>query len=189
MNRKHSIIMIVVLAVLCVAMLGNDGCENEKLETGQSTMAEMTLTEQNHQRLVAAVPAPRLETSLERTQLSERLERFNDESKVSYIYLLSSYGQVIAFYPIKGKVSSVNSKLTTQEQIIDDPVGYRETGSLVVESPALDGSYGTNGDAVFFFHATTGAYIEWNGIYMLCDQPMKLTSAPIMTMDVTPKPK
>lgn len=168
-------------------MLGNEGCKSEKPETGESTMAEMSLTEQNHQRLVAAVPAPRLETSLERTQLSDRLERFNDESKVSYIYLLSHYGQVIAFYPIKGKVSSVNSKLTTQEQIIDDPVGYRESGSLVIESPSLDGSYGTNGDAVFFFHAETDAYIEWNGLYMLVDQPMKLTSAPLLTMDISKK--
>lgn len=184
MNRKRSGIMFVLLVVACVALLGNEGCDSEAPETGKSTMAEMTLTEKNHQRLVAAVPAPVLETSLERKQLVTRLERFNDETKISYIYLLSDYGQVIAHYPIKGKVSSVNSKLTTQEQIIDDPVGYRETGSLVVESPALDGSYGTNGDAVFFFHATTDAYIEWNGKYMLVDQPMKLSSPPLLTMSL-----
>jgi len=84
----------------------------------------------------------------------------------------------MTFMPIRGKVSSVNSRLTTGEQIVDDPWRY-QSGGRVVESPQLDGSYGTNGDAIFFF-TTEGVYVEWNGLYMLCDQPLALTTPPLM---------
>ena len=88
-------------------------------------------------------------------------------------------GSVITFFPIKGKVSSVNSMLTTTEQVIRNPRGYSEGWVAVVSSPDLDGSYGSNGDAIFFF-TTAGVYCEWNGKYFLCDRPLKLTSAPIL---------
>jgi len=61
--------------------------------------------------------------------------------------------------------------LTNPEQVI-----YQHA-SHVVSSPAEDGSYGTNGDAIFFF-TTEGVYVEWRGDYMLCDQPLKLSTTP-----------
>lgn len=171
----------LVLAVLvAVCVVGAVGCETRP-ETGETTEAEMVLTEKNHARLIAAVPAPVLTTSQERKQLVARLERFNTEDKVSYIYL-TSYGKVMAFYTIKGKVSSVNSKLTTQQQIVDDPWRY-QSGGKVIESPALDGSYGTNGDAIFFF-TTDDIYVEWNGEYMLCDEPLKLSTPPALVRTI-----
>ncbi|MBT7500817.1 hypothetical protein HN643_04070 [Candidatus Falkowbacteria bacterium] len=122
---------------------------------------------------------------MERDNLSKRLNRFNDPNKISYIYLVS-YGKVMAFHTIKGKVSSVNSKLTTGEQIVDDPFARRRVGGKVVESPQLDGSYGTNGDAVFFF-TTDDVYLEWSGTYMLCDQPLQLATPPAMVRVIEDK--
>ena len=78
----------------------------------------------------------------------------------------------MAFYTVKGKVSSVNSLLTTPKQAFS----YRGT-VIIVESPQLDGSYGTNGNAIFFF-TTEGAYVEWPGEYLLSDQPLKLVTPP-----------
>ena len=90
----------------------------------------------------------------------------------------------MAEYVCKGKVSSVNSKLTTQEQIVDDPYGRSyDVGGKVVESPDLDGSYGSNGDAIFFF-TTDGAYIEWPGVYHLSDFPLRLTTQPILLREI-----
>lgn len=155
------------------------GCPGPKAHTGESTKKEMEQTEVNHKKLVTAVPPPRLSSSLERKNLARRLKTFNDEHKVSYIYLVS-YGKVMAHYTVKGKVSSVNSLLTTPDQIVEGRTrvggSYRHF-SHVIESPDLDGSYGSNGDAIFFF-TTSGAYIEWSGSYMLCDQPLKLTTPP-----------
>jgi len=169
---------VFILSLLLLA-----GCPT-KIKTGSTTVAEMVQTEQNHQRLVKAVPPPKLETSQERKNLVERLKRFNTDSKVSYIYLID-YGKIMAFYTVKGKVSSVNSLLTTPVQIISRNVNgtASKLAHMVVPSPDLDGSYGSNGSAVFFF-TTSGAYVEWNGRFMLCDQPLKLSTPPQMVIHV-----
>lgn len=165
-------LIILILGVLLT------GCG---VETGSSTKKEMELTEVNHSKLVKAVPPPRLSTSQERRNLVKRLTRFNSETKVSYIYLIS-YGKVMAFYTVKGKVSSVNSLLTTPDQIIT--VGSSSNWRRYkVSSPDLDGSYGSNGDAIFFFTAGD-VYVEWRGDFMLCDQPLKLTTPPALVIQV-----
>ena len=82
----------------------------------------------------------------------------------------------MAYYTAQGKVSSINSRLTQEEQVIRGDYGYRDGNpNVVVGSPQLDGSYGTNGDGVFFF-TTEGAYVEWNGEYIVSDFPLKITT-------------
>ena len=156
--------------------------QGETREVGGTQKYEAELTEANQYRLDKAVPPPELKTSLERKNLKRRLELWNNENKISYIYLIN-YGKVMAYYTIKGKVSSVNSKLTSGEQIVEDPHGSYDAGSRVVESPQLDGSYGTNGNAIFFF-TTEGAYVEYRGDYMLSDQPLKLTTPPELYREI-----
>ena len=166
-------IAVILAAVLTLIL---SGCGTG--DTGKSTLQEMKLTEDNHQRLIKAVPPPRLTTSAERINIKRRLERWNDENKLSYIYLIDK-GIIVANFVVKGKVSSVNSKLTTQQQIIEVKQTEIRNHTQVVESPALDGSYGTNGDAIFFFIAN-GAYVEWSGTYLLFDKPMTLSQKPLL---------
>jgi len=160
------------------------GCDTKsKADAADKTQAmEASFTEQQQQTLVKVVSPPKLSFSLERTNLKERLVRFNDPNKVSYIYLIN-FGKVMGFYPIKGKVSSVNSKLTTGEQVVYDPFCDSYGGAVscgkTVESPQLDGSYGTNGDAIFFF-TTENVYVEWKGDYMLVDQPLQMATPPAL---------
>jgi hypothetical protein len=150
------------------------------VEDGSAQKEELKLTEKNQQVLLKTHPAPQLSRSQERLNLIERLERFNTDSKVSYIYLVN-YGKVMAFYPVKGKVSSVNSLLTCPDQ----PYRRRQGShtNVTIASPDLDGSYGSNGDAIFFF-TTDGTYVEWRGDYMLCDKPLKLSTPPEMVIEV-----
>lgn len=42
-----------------------------------------------------------------------------------------------------------------------------------------DGSYGTNGDGVFFW-TTEGAYVEWHGDFQYSSEPLQLTSKPLL---------
>jgi len=176
--RNPTLVLIPILAVICFVSIS---C-SENIKTGESTKREMEQTEENHQRLVEAVPPPRLKDSLERRNLSRRLERFNDSEKISYIYLVS-YGKVMAFYTMKGKVSSVNSLLTSPDQIVGMDHSGETYTYLVISSPDLDGSYGSNGDAIFFF-TTEDVYVEWRGEYMLADQPLQLTTPPQLVREI-----
>lgn len=152
---------------------------------------EQAVTELNQRVLDIAQPIPKLQDSNERANLIKRLTTFNNPNKVSYIYLIS-YGKVMAFYTIKGKVSSVDSMLTDPTQLIygdGSPCDIGSAGQCYqVQSPDLDGSYGTNGNGVFFF-TTAGAYVEWNGEYMLADQPLQLTNQPELVQTVDAKGK
>lgn len=138
-----------------------------------TSTTEQKLTEQNQARLLDSQPPVKLNWSLERENINKRTTLWNDANKVSYIYLIN-YGKVMAFYTIKGKVSSVNSQITNTEYLASKyNNGHYVDG--VLPSPSEDGSYGTNGNAIFFFD-TQGTYYEWAGDYLLVDQPMKLTS-------------
>ena len=156
---------------------------------GPAHFIEAKQTEVIQQKLMKSNPIPDIAKSLERENLGKRLNLLNDQNKIFYVYLVS-YGKVMAYYTAQGKVSSVNSKLTTQEQIVKDEECIRELyheseGACykVVESPDLDGSYGTNGDGIFFF-TTEGAYVEWAGEYMVSDYPLKLSTPPALVREI-----
>ena len=165
----------VVIIALCVALYGCD-------ESKQSTSAiEQQRTEENQAVLLKAQPPEKLTWSLERENINKRTKLWNDPNKVSFIYLVN-YGKVMAFYPVKGKVSSVNSQITNPSQFVSRAYHSSSVGCSL-PSPAEDGSYGTNGDAVFFF-TTDGTYVEWAGDYMLCDKPLKLATPPELVREI-----
>lgn len=132
------------------------------------------------------VPVPQLTTSSERKNVAKRAELFNNEEKISYIYLVD-YGKVMAFYTVQGKVSSLRSYMTPIEQITDrfgTPCLSNDThcwggssSNYIISAPDIDGTYGENVEGIFFF-TTDGAYVEWRGNYMMSDQPLKLTTTP-----------
>ena len=175
-----------VMCFIGVGLMGgltgssDPGCES----TPTSAQLEMAQNESTQQRMMKSVPAPVLKTSLERKNLTKRLERINQEEMISYIYLVS-YGKVMAYHTIRGKVSSLNSYLTAMERIEKVSVsgGYQ---IAVLEAPDLDGTYGKNPDGIFFF-TTEGAYVEWTGDYLWSDQPLKLSQPPELIQVVSDK--
>lgn len=159
---------VIVIAILALTLAGcYDGTASK----------EQQMTERNQEHLLDIQPPTQLDWSLERENINKRTKLWNDPNKVSYIYLIS-YGKVMAFYVIKGKASSVNSQITNPEQLIRTP-----SGRYLMPSPAEDGSYGENGDAIFFF-TTDGAYVEWAGEYMLADKPLKMATAPTLVRTI-----
>lgn len=175
--------LVIIFVCLGGIVLLGASCAEESGK-GETVNIEQKLTEENQQVLLKNQPPVRLSWSLERENINRRTDLWNDSSKISYIYLVS-YGKVMAFYTVKGKVSSVNSQVTNPTQILDSSSAYNlYNGNVVaIPSPAEDGSYGTNGDAIFFF-TTEGVYVEWAGEYMLADQPLKLTTPPALYREV-----
>jgi hypothetical protein len=188
LTTKRAVMAIGLTFLLCGAA-SQEGCseqheaQNRAADMDSNSFGqEQRKTESNQQTLLAQQPPPKLRWSLERDNLIKRTTMWNQPNKVSYIYLLGKNGGVVAFYPIKGKVTSVNSALTNPQQIVlSSAYGHYE--SHVVDSPAEDGSYGTNGSAVFFF-TTDGTYVEWNGEYLLADKPLKVSTPPVLVRGI-----
>lgn len=142
--------------------------------------------------IAKAIPVPQLQTSSERKNVSKRAEMFNNEEKISYIYLVS-YGKVMAFFTVQGKVSSLRSYMTPTEQLVDrygTPCTYENgddwcssAGTYTLSAPDIDGTYGENVEGIFFF-TTEGAYVEWKGEYMMSDQPLKLATPPELVREI-----
>lgn len=138
--------------------------------------------------LVAAVPVPQLQNSLERENVSKRAQIFNTPDKISYIYFIS-YGKVMSFFTVRGKVSSLRSYMTPEEKLVYgngttcDQTWSDSPDCYVVGAADIDGTYGENVEGIFFF-TTEGAYVEWKGDYMMSDQPLKLTTQPELVRQV-----
>lgn len=146
-------------------------CESRTENT--SAIDEQTKTEQNQRDLNAIQPAPKIEWSLERDNLIKRFILQNDRSVVFFMYVfIEGVAEPIGYYQVN-KVSSVNSQLTNTEQIVtySSPNHSDGWGQHVLPSPAEDGSYGTNGDAVFGF-TPEEIYIEHNMHYMVSTVPL-----------------
>lgn len=147
----------------------------------------MRITEDNQLGLVQAQPPFTMERSLERENLIRRYEYLNDQNNVHHVYLISNDGKVIEYSVAQGKVSSVNSKLTNDNQVVRIPEckSHNEGNDCwkVVESPQMDGSYGTNGDAIFWF-TPDGHYMEWNGLYVVSEEPKNIQTAVTLENDI-----
>lgn len=161
--------------------------------TAPSYQTESKSIEQVQQDLIAAVPIPALSTSQERENIVKRATTFDVQNKVSYIYLVS-YGRVMAFYTVDGKVSSLNSFVSPSEKLVDSngaPCVRKNSYGFdagvdpcyAVEAPDIDGAYGENDGGIFFF-TTDGVYVEWHGDYLFVDEPLQFTTAPELVREI-----
>jgi hypothetical protein len=187
MNKK----LLMVPALMLTLVLVGEGCEDPSTASAVATQqTEQQQVQAAHERQATAVPLPKLNNSLERINIKKRLETFDEPNKVSYIYLIN-YGRVMAFYTIKGKVTSGGKRLTSTQQQVQseyikdstDMKGGMINRTSIMEAPELDGSYGTSAPYIFFW-TTDGSYVQWSSDYMLVDQPLKLTTQPDLIREI-----
>lgn len=159
---------LAVAAALSFALMAGS-CDETRYQ-------EEAAAEKNQASLIDRYPVPLLTESLERANLIERAERINQQNLTGCIYLVS-YGTVMASYPVRGKVSSLNSYLLS---------GEKSTGNgYAIEQADIDGAYGKNADGVFFFTADTNAYVEWQGEYLWSDQCLGLSVQPTLVRQLS----
>lgn len=167
-------VLLALVAVVLIAVT-TAGCSDELSQTLAKSSSDIA---GNQQRLEQVVPTPTLDYSNERANIAKRALTFgSDPNKVSWIYLLADNGVIVGYFSVKGKVSNLSSYLVPDEQVIHD-----SNGPVVVQAPDIDGSYGTNGDGVFWYD-TQNIYHEWNGLYFLTDQPVKLSQQPVLVQE------
>jgi len=161
-------LLAILLLMFVVTSCGRTKADNT------SALDEQARTEINQRDLNAIQPAPKISWSLERDNLIKRFKLQNDRTISFYMYVfVEGVSDPIGYYQVN-KISSVNSQLTNTDQLVDDPNGDYSAGSAILPSPAEDGSYGTNGDAVFGF-TPEEIYIEHNMHYMVSTVPLSFT--------------
>lgn len=163
--KTISKLLVALTFLLTITISCKEGVAENK-----SALLEQEHTEQNQTNLNKLQPAPTITWSLERDNLIKRFRLQNDRSVMFYMYVfIEGVSQPIGYYQVN-KVSSVNSQLTNPEQIIKNS-GYESGQYSVISSPAEDGSYGTNGDAVFGF-TPEEIYLEHNMHYIVATVPL-----------------
>lgn len=153
----------ILCAFLISSAVAVGGCEDEASKRQRQNKQDQQRLTDMRVKMAASVPVPDLKTSAERQAVARRAKTWNNEDKLSYVYLIDT-GHVMAFYVVRGKVSSLNSYMLPGE-------------------PDIDGTYGQNVEGVFFF-TDTGAYVEWNGRYICSDQPLRLAQEPLLIREV-----
>jgi hypothetical protein len=156
------IISVLTATVLVCSLAACEGKSKSQAD-GQA------LTEQAFEQQSKAVPYPadQLKDSLERRNIRERLLRTNDPAKIGYVYVLS-FSKPLGYYVIKGKVTSTQSQMTTEDLIVKPCDGCDR---YTVAGPGDDGSYGANEPGIFFF-TTEGAMVTTDLDYIYSDQPI-----------------
>ncbi|GAA1623853.1 hypothetical protein GCM10009733_020620 [Nonomuraea maheshkhaliensis] len=131
---------------------------------------------ENFEAAQAAVPFPEdvvAKNPTERINVREKLIRDSDPKRLSYIYLLSMDGKVVAHFVAKGKVSSADSQLLPDYEY-RDLCGSSACWQLV-NAAGDDATYGNREPGIFFF-TPEGMLVTWSGDYLQFDRPMKINT-------------
>jgi len=122
-------------------------------------------------------PAALLTDSLEMRNLREKLLRFNDPSKLGWAYCFTM-GQLAAVFPVKGKISSTQSMMTSGTGVYKSANGGNSGGggNVPVELPSDDLSFGPNegGASGKFFFTPDDVYVFWDGPILYVDAPLNV---------------
>lgn len=138
--------------------------------SAQKAGQQQTETAFSQQSTAVPYPVDQLRDSTERRNVRERLLRFNKPNRIGYVYIMS-FGKVIGYYTIAGKISNPDSQMTTSDLVVKRGCGGGSSCLVTVTAPGDDGSYGPNEAGIFFF-TTEGALVETSQDYLYSDQPI-----------------
>lgn len=152
--KKSSILLILSCFLVFFTLTSETGCGDNHQPANVSALNEQAHTEINQRQLELNQPLPNISWSAERDNLIKLKKLQNDRSINFYMYIfIEGISEPIGYYQVN-KVSSVNSQLSNPEQIISGRStsnNLPNEAAVAISSPSEDGSYGTNGDAVFGF--------------------------------------
>lgn len=175
MNRTWKTLTSAVAVSLLLA-----GCTQANTNGAQQKGQKDTETAFAQQSSAVPYPAAQLTDSLERRDVSARLLRTNKPNAIGYIYLFPPMGNTpIGYYVIKGKVTSTQSQMTTEQMIVwscpnnEKSCDSSRMQSNVVNAPGDDGSYGPN-EPGYYFTTAEGGQVTTDLHYLMADTPMPI---------------
>ena len=117
----------------------------------------------------------------ERENILRRARLVSQPGLTGYVVLLN-LGRPIAYYTVRGKVTSSGKRLEAPLQ----EYGVAGSGANPLgPAPSYDGTYGESDHYVYFW-TTQGQYVQWSGDYLYSDQPLQPNSAAADALVTTP---
>lgn len=104
----------------------------------------------------------------------KKLLRDSDPARLSYVYLLSMDGKVVAHFVAKGKISSSDSQMLPDYDY-KDVCGSGCVQWEMVNAAGDDMTYGNREPGIYFF-TPEGMLVTWSGDYVQFDRPMKINT-------------
>lgn len=178
MNRaiKHGALQIS--AALAAVVLTLTACSPDQTD-------DQKVKRENYETAQKAAPFPTGVVAKNPTELMnvrEKLVRDSDPNRLSYVYLMSMDGKVIAHFVAKGKVSSADSQMLPDYEF-RDVCGAGCNHWEVVNAAGDDATYGNREPGIFFF-TPEGMLVTWSGDYMQFDRPMKVNTPVSLVADL-----
>lgn len=172
--KKFVLAMILVFAVVLPVFAEGDTETTDYIQRENSRTTTEALADSNAQAL-KAVPIPEISYFTERQTIARWYERWDRPSVVTYVYLIS-YGNILGYYVCNGKPASIQSYLIPETHYEDGHDLGEFRGEVQVETPDIDGTYGTLNYGIRFFTAE-GTAVEWGGMgatYLYSDAPLPI---------------
>lgn len=165
------LIGMLALVVFVAGLLA--ACDDERTDAADK---EQKKQGQVYEGLAAGQPAQGMSYSPSRESANKWADKWDEQGKVSYVYILDSVGNKLGYFIFKGLPVSYCASLTPPDQV--DHIDYGSVDAVVRAAPALDGMYysAANCQQMYGFDAMTGQYYEFTGGgafgYFLSDQPI-----------------
>lgn len=160
---------ILSVAALVVISIGLTGCTDTAPKSTKVTEA----TKANR-----AAESIKFTENAEIDNIKKRLELTSSSGLLGYATLLNGVGQPIAYYTVKGKITSSGKRLTKPFEWARHDCGSNDCTDDVA-APSDEGTYGSSSPYVYFW-TTSGQYIQWSGDYLYSDQPYRLRIEPLV---------
>lgn len=170
----------IAIWIILFALIGLAACEESESATERETQTQT----QNAEGLAQVQPARGMEWSPSRHTANRWAETWEEQGKLSYVYLLNFQGEYIGYYIFEGLPVSYCASLTPPDRI--ERMEWASVDAAVRAAPAMDGMYYLNANCqqLYGYDAVSGAYLEFTGggsfNYLLSDQPMtRVNTSPL----------
>lgn len=173
-----------LLAVAVTIALSASSCDDGTGSSSNPQQSDSQTRQDSYERLEAGQPAEGMDYSPSRSTINFWASTWEQEGKLSFIYLQGANGELLGYFVLEGLPVSYCASLTPNYEKIGLDLGdFR--GETIVPAPGIDGVYYSGGQCATYYgkDATTGAYIEYtvgNG------QNVLLFDEPLPRQDVQP---
>ena len=165
LKTKSTIALAAVLCLLLLVAFSASSCD-----TGD-TPGGTNVTDSRSAVSNGAIDCNHVQYKQACQEVKRRYEYMNDANKYGYFYgFVQGVDHPVIEYVVQGGVFP-NSDLVSNPNYQEQCISGGSQCSVVLDKQQPDGTYGTNGNAMFGWTAD-GNYFEWDGPYAYAAQPL-----------------